>query len=104
MKGSFYFNSRNIIGGKWKTITLCHLTHGPKKSGELMKLMPVITHKMLTQSLCELVADGLITRTSFEGKQLKVVYELTDLGYTLQPVLRVTIMDRELTFRYEMDM
>ncbi|MXQ53849.1 winged helix-turn-helix transcriptional regulator [Shimazuella alba] len=78
----------DIIGGKWKTITLCHLTHGPKRSGELMKLMPVITRKMLTQSLRELEADGLISRTVFEGKQLKVIYELTELGLTLQPVLQ----------------
>lgn len=78
----------DIIGGKWKTITLCHLTHGPKRSGELMRLMPDITRKMLTQSLRELEADGLITRTVFEGKQLKVVYQLTELGSTLQPVLQ----------------
>ncbi|MGG3625147.1 helix-turn-helix domain-containing protein [Bacillus gobiensis] len=78
----------DIIGGKWKIVTLCHLTHGPKRSGELMKLMPVITRKMLTQSLRELEANGLITRTVFDGTQLKVVYELTELGYTLQPVLQ----------------
>jgi DNA-binding HxlR family transcriptional regulator len=77
----------DVIGGKWKTITLCHLTHGPKRSGELMKLMPKITRKMLTQSLRELERDGLISRTVYNEVQLKVVYELTELGQSLQPLL-----------------
>ncbi len=38
-----------VIGGKWKTVILCHLTHGPMRTSELKKAMPNITQKMLTQ-------------------------------------------------------
>jgi DNA-binding HxlR family transcriptional regulator len=77
----------DVIGGKWKTLILCHLTHQPKRSGQLKKLMPPITQKMLTQQLKELEADGLITRTVFHEVPLKVVYELSELGWSLKPIL-----------------
>ena len=40
-----------VIGGKWKCVILCHLTHGKKRTSELKRLMPDITQKMLTQQL-----------------------------------------------------
>lgn len=43
-----------VIGGKWKCVILCHLTHGKKRTSELKRLMPNITQKMLTQQLREL--------------------------------------------------
>lgn len=77
----------DVIGGKWKTLTLCQLTSGPKRSGELMRSMPEITRKMLTQSLRELEADGLVNRTVFQEVPLRVEYELTELGKSLHPLL-----------------
>lgn len=78
----------DVIGGKWKTLTLCHLSYGPMRSNELMRRMPQITRKMLTQSLRELEADGIITRTVFQEVPPKVVYELTELGQSLKPLLQ----------------
>jgi DNA-binding HxlR family transcriptional regulator len=77
----------DVIGGKWKTLILCHLTYGAKRTSELKKSMPEITQKMLTQQLRELEEDGVITRTVFNQVPPKVVYELSELGESLKPII-----------------
>ena len=76
-----------VMGGKWKAVILCHLDKGDKRTSELKRLMPGITQKMLTQQLRELEDDGLVKRQIFEQVPPKVVYSLTDYGWSLKPVL-----------------
>lgn len=76
-----------VIGGKWKCVILCHLTHGKKRTSELKKLMPNITQKMLTQQLRELEDDGVINRISYNQVLPKVEYELSEYGKSLQSIL-----------------
>jgi len=77
----------DVIGGKWKTLILCHLTDGAKRTSELKKLMPDITQKMLTQQLRELEEDEIIIRTVYNQVPPKVVYEISELGESLKPIL-----------------
>ena len=76
-----------LIGGKWKALILDHLTGGALRFGELQKMMPKITPKMLTQQLRELETDGLILRHVYPVVPPKVEYELTDFGQTVLPIL-----------------
>ncbi len=76
-----------VIGGKWKTLIIYHLTNGPKRNGELRKAIPSITQKVLTEQLKELDEDGIVIRTSYNQVPPKVVYELSEFGWTLKPVL-----------------
>jgi DNA-binding HxlR family transcriptional regulator len=76
-----------IIGGKWKCVILCHLTHGKKRTSELKRLMPSVTQKMLTQQLRELEADGVINRIIHHQIPPKVDYELSEYGWSLQHIL-----------------
>jgi DNA-binding HxlR family transcriptional regulator len=76
-----------VIGGKWKCVILCHLTHGKKRTSELKRLMPNITQKMLTQQLRELEDDGIINRIIYQQIPPKVEYELSDYGRSLQSIL-----------------
>ncbi|MDP4097978.1 helix-turn-helix transcriptional regulator [Paenibacillus sp. P96] len=76
-----------VMGGKWKAVILCHLDKGDKRTSELKRLMPAITQKMLTQQLRELEEVGLVKRQIFEQVPPKVVYSLTDYGWSLKPVL-----------------
>ncbi|ADV93697.1 winged helix-turn-helix transcriptional regulator [Bacillus subtilis] len=76
-----------VIGGKWKCVILCHLTHGKKRTSELKRLMPNITQKMLTQQLRELEADGVIKRIVYNQVPPKVEYELSEYGRSLEGIL-----------------
>jgi DNA-binding HxlR family transcriptional regulator len=77
----------SVIGGKWKPIILWIIRDGKKRFGEIKKLIPSITQKMLTQQLRELEKDGIIHREVHPVVPPKVEYSLTDYGRTLTPVL-----------------
>ncbi|MEC2077130.1 helix-turn-helix domain-containing protein [Metabacillus fastidiosus] len=76
-----------VIGGKWKCVILCHLTHGKKRTSELKRLMPNITQKMLTQQLRELEEDGVIERIVYNQVPPKVEYQLSEYGKSLEQIL-----------------
>lgn len=76
-----------LIGGKYKSVILWHLTDGIKRFGELKRLLPRATEKMLSQQLRDLESDGLIIRTVYPVVPPKVEYSLSDLGRTIIPVL-----------------
>ncbi|PWK07963.1 winged helix-turn-helix transcriptional regulator [Tumebacillus permanentifrigoris] len=91
-----------VIGGKWKTVILCHLTHGKKRTSELRRLIPGITQKMLTQQLRELENDGVITRTIYQQIPPKVEYALSEYGWSLEGILNSLCAwgDRHITRVY----
>ncbi len=79
----------DAIGGKWKSLILWHLQEGTKRFGQLKRIIPGVTQKMLTSQLRELEADGLIHREVFAQVPPKVEYSLTQYGETLRPLLKV---------------
>ena len=77
-----------VIGGKWKPLILWRLKSGVWRFGELQRLVPGVTRKMLTQHLRELERDGIVARKVYSEVPLKVEYSLTDYGRTLRPLLK----------------
>lgn len=77
----------SVIGGRWKPILVCHLLSGRKRFGELRRLTPNATERMITLQLRELEADGVIDRHVFAEVPPRVEYEITDFGRSLEPVL-----------------
>jgi|CZCA01.1.fsa_nt_gi DNA-binding HxlR family transcriptional regulator len=76
-----------LIGGKYKSLILWHLMRGTMRYGEIQRLIPEATPKMLTQQLRELENDGLLVRTVYPVVPPKVEYSLTELGRSLEPIL-----------------
>lgn len=77
----------DLIGGKWKPVILAHLKEGVRRYGELRRLMPTTSEKMLIQQLRELESAGLVRRTAFATVPPQVEYDLTEEGWSLVPVL-----------------
>jgi DNA-binding HxlR family transcriptional regulator len=77
----------SVIGGKWKPIILWTVRTGTRRFGEIKKMIPGITQKMLTQQLRELERDGIINRKVYPVVPPMVEYSLTQYGLTLTPIL-----------------
>ncbi len=77
----------SIVGAKWTLVILHDLMDGPKRFGELERLIPSASAKMLTERLRQLERHGLITRTVFPQVPARVVYALTETGRTLWPIV-----------------
>lgn len=75
-----------LVGAKWKILIIQELL---KKEMRFVELKNKIgcTAKVLTNCLKELEEDGLVVREEYEGLPPKVKYYLTDIGYTLRPVI-----------------
>lgn len=76
-----------FIGGKWKTVVLWYLRKDRKRFGELRKLIPNITEKMLSLQLKSLERDGLVARKIYPEVPPRVEYYLTEFGKSLLPML-----------------
>ena len=70
----------NQIAGKWSTLLLQALAERPYRFGELRRLVPDISQRMLTQTLRDLQRDGYIGREVFPTQPPSVEYRLTPLG------------------------
>ncbi|SCX57047.1 helix-turn-helix domain-containing protein [Variovorax sp. EL159] len=77
----------DVIGGKWKAVILWELHAQPCRFGELKRLLPGISEKMLIQQLRELEADGIVHREVFHEVPPRVEYSETKLGTTLNEAL-----------------
>jgi DNA-binding HxlR family transcriptional regulator len=77
----------HFIGGKWKTVVLWYLRKEKKRFGELRRLIPNITEKMLSLQLKNLESDGIIGRKVYPEIPPRVEYFLTPFGKTLLPML-----------------
>lgn len=76
-----------MISDKWKVLILRDLMPGTKRFGELKKSIGHVSQKVLTAQLRQMEESGLLTRTVFAEVPPHVEYTLTDLGYSLKPIL-----------------
>src|SRR3569623_3696424 len=77
----------DLIDGKWKGVILYHLQGGTQRFGELRRMMPGITQRMLTKQLRALEEAKLVIRKVYAEGPPRVVYCLSELGESLRPVL-----------------
>lgn len=76
-----------LISDKWKVLILRDLLSGTKRFGELKKSIGGVSQKVLTTQLRQMEDSGLLNRTVYPEVPPRVEYTLTELGYSLKPVL-----------------
>lgn len=64
------------------------LSEGTQRTGALRRRIGGISEKMLIQTLKRLEAAGLVRRTSYAEVPPRVDYALTDLGWSLSPLVK----------------
>jgi DNA-binding HxlR family transcriptional regulator len=77
-----------LFGGKWKPLILYFISVDVNRFGQLQRMMPGCSKRMMTKQLRELESDGLIDRKVFAVVPPKVIYTLTKKGESLRPVFR----------------
>lgn len=83
----------NLIGGKWKALILHRLLEGEsRRFGELKRLLPGISAKMLAKHLKELEFDGLLARLEIPSAsnptvKPRIIYTPTNRSRSLAPIL-----------------
>ncbi len=73
-----------LIGGRWKLLLVQQLSAGPLRFGQLRRLLPDISEKMLAQELHQLTTSELVQRAEADGR---ITYVLTPLGQELLPLI-----------------
>lgn len=76
-----------LISDKWKVLILRDLLSGTRRFGELRKSIGHVSQKVLTAQLRQMEASGLLTRKVYAEVPPRVEYTLTELGYSLKPIL-----------------
>ena len=78
----------NQISGQW-TVAICgYLEGGKLRFGELKKMMPNISERMLSLELKKMEERKLVIRTVYPEVPVRVEYELTPIGLELLPVIK----------------
>ena len=76
-----------LISDKWKVLILRDLMPGTKRFGELKKSIGHVSQKVLTSQLRQMEQSGLVSRKVYAEVPPRVEYTLTDLGYSLRPIM-----------------
>jgi len=77
----------DILGGKWKMLIIYQIGDEVRRYGELRKLIPNISEKMLIQELKSLVEHDILNKKSYNEIPPKVEYTLTDKGKRVLPII-----------------
>jgi DNA-binding HxlR family transcriptional regulator len=67
-----------LFQGKWKAQILCAMRSGPIRLGQLSRIVPGASKKMLTQNLRKLEADGIVVRRDLTNLVLHIECELDE--------------------------
>ena len=67
-----------LLQGKWRVHILCAMGSGPVRLGQLGRLIPAASRKMLIQNLRKLESHGIVVRRDLSERSLHVQYEFDD--------------------------
>src|SRR5947208_8127728 len=76
-----------LIGDRWALLVVRELVLGPKRFTDLRAGLPRISPNVLAQRLEELERTAIVRRRKLPAPAAAWVYELTDWGSQLEPVV-----------------
>jgi DNA-binding HxlR family transcriptional regulator len=76
-----------VVGERWTLLVVRELLLGPKRFKDLMARLPAMGTNRLSERLKSLVAQGVIERRTLPPPGEVTVYELTELGEGLRPIV-----------------
>ena len=77
----------DLVGERWALLVVRELLLGPKRFTDLREGLPHVSPDVLSQRLRELEQDGIVRRTKLPPPAGSRVYELTERGRALEPVV-----------------
>jgi DNA-binding HxlR family transcriptional regulator len=77
----------DAVGERWALLIVRELMLGPRRFGQLRDGLPDTSPNVLAQRLRELENDGVVRRFTLEPPASLAVYELTERGQALEPIL-----------------
>lgn len=77
----------DLIGERWALLVVRELLLGPKRFSDLRAGLPHLSADVLSQRLRELEEAGVVRRAKLPPPAASRVYELTDWGRELEPVV-----------------
>lgn len=76
-----------VIGERWTLLVVRDLLLGPKRFSDLQRGLPRIPSNILADRLKDLEQSTVVRRRVLPRPSSGVVYELTDYGHELKPIL-----------------
>lgn len=76
-----------IIGGKWRLQIIFQIGEETRRFGELKRLIPAISEKMLIQELKHLAKAKIVIRKAYKEIPPKVEYSLSENGKKVLPII-----------------
>jgi DNA-binding HxlR family transcriptional regulator len=77
----------DVVGERWALLVVRELLLGPKRFTDLRAGLPNLSPDVLSQRLRELEANGVVRRATLPPPAGSKVYELTERGRELEPVV-----------------
>ena len=77
-----------LVGERWALLVVLELMRGPKRYTDLAENLRGIGTNILASRLRDLEAAGVVTKRTLPPPAASKVYELTDYGRELRPVIR----------------
>ena len=85
----YYHEAVELIGRRWTgAIVAVLLDGGSLRFSEIAHAVPELSDRLLSERMKELEARGVVSRHVDPGPPVKVLYELTDMGRSLEPALQ----------------
>lgn len=76
-----------LIGRRWVGAIVRVLVAGPARFNEIMSAVPGLSDRLLTERLRELEREGVVRRTVATERPIRVTYELTECGRSLEHII-----------------